>query len=118
MGEVMTAPIVEKCAHRRVIPDSDPDYRYCWDCLHTVFVGVPLDIPLLHAKPEEKPVYVCIDCGKTVGHRETTRCRVCQGIQTSIRQTGKKTKNNKAFGYSLLTPRETNVVAGRKGSGL
>lgn len=35
----MTAPVVETCTHSRQIRDTDPDWVYCMDCFHTIYIG-------------------------------------------------------------------------------
>lgn len=108
----MVAKIVLDCAHARVIRDTDPDYRYCVDCHHTVFVGVPMDLPLEYSKTAEKPSYTCVDCGGPVSGRDTKRCAPCSNkkINDDLTRNGKR--NN--FGRQPLMPkREPAAVTAR-----
>jgi ribosomal protein L40E len=67
---------VKDCPHKRTTRDSDPDYRYCIDCFHTVYMGArPLGIPPA-ASDKRRLNKTCIDCNKEI-QDVATRCRSC-----------------------------------------
>jgi hypothetical protein len=106
---------------------SEDDTFGCYSCGEVRF-GVPLNLPLLRnevfstskgARKDIEELPQCIDCNVVIS-RGSKRCKPCSnkvlGLAMNSDERKKKGRKNDAWGRMPITPRETNVVAGKGGS--